>query len=236
MGPVIGILASVCLVEGGLHCGVERYFVSRDYIDAVVLAGGIPVILPLIEGWNAIRRQIGLLDGVLLVGGYDPDPGIYKEEPASKLGPVFPERDKYEIMVLATLQKKPALGICRGIQVMNVALGGTLYQDLSLVPRPVLQHFQDCQKHVAGHSIEINRGTLLREIAGSDFLRTNSYHHQSIKDLAPGLCINARAKDGVIEGVENREKTLLGVQWHPEMMIKKNPVMLNIFNWLIKAC
>jgi putative glutamine amidotransferase len=236
MVPLIGIPASFCLGGEGLHAGSERFFASRDYISAILKAGGAPVILPWTGDPAVIRRQLQAMHGLLLVGGYDVDPLLYGEEPVPKLGPVFPERDEYEIMAvtLACLLGKPILGVCRGIQVINVAFGGTLWQDLSQRGKPQLQHYQDCQKYVLGHGVEIVPETILAGILGTGEIRTNSYHHQAVKDVAPGLSVAARTQDGIIEALEKRDSGILAVQWHPEMMTDRFPAMLRIFSWLVE--
>jgi putative glutamine amidotransferase len=233
--PLIGIPASLWLAGEGLHAGDERFFASRNYTTAILKAGGIPVILPWVGDPAAILRQLEATQGLLLVGGYDVDPLLYGEEPSPRLGPVFPDRDGYEIMAvkLACLLGKPVLGVCRGIQVINVAFGGTLWQDLSLRGKPQLQHVQDCQGYVPGHSVEIAPGTVLAEIFEPEMLRTNSYHHQAVRDPAPGFSVSAHAKDGVIEALEKREAGILAVQWHPEMMLDRFPAMLGLFSWLV---
>lgn len=237
MVPLIGIPASLWTAGEGLHAGNERFFAGRDYTDAVLAAGGIPVILPWVGDAGLVRHQLQAVQGLLLIGGYDVDPLLYNAEPSPKLGPVFPERDAYEIMTVkqARLMGKPVLGICRGIQVINVAYGGTLWQDLSQRGEPELQHYQDCQKDVPGHSVQIAPETILAEILGQTDLRTNSYHHQAVRDPAPGFSVSAWAKDGVIEAIEMRGAGILGVQWHPEMMARRFPDMLRIFRWLVDS-
>jgi len=237
MVPLIGILASLWLAGEGLHAGSERFFASRDYTGAVFKAGGAPVILPWVRDPAAIRRQIQAVHGLMLIGGYDVDPLLYGDEPSPKLGPVFPERDEYEILAvqLAFLLGKPVLGVCRGIQVINVAFGGTLWQDLSHRGKSQLQHYQDSQKYVPGHTVNIVSDTILAEVFGQGEMRTNSYHHQAVRDPAPGFSVSACTQDGVIEAIEKREAGILAVQWHPEMMIDRVPDMLRIFSWLIES-
>ncbi|HMM20845.1 MAG TPA: gamma-glutamyl-gamma-aminobutyrate hydrolase family protein [Selenomonadales bacterium] len=234
MAPLIGIAANM---EGAEGAGAERYFAGGRYVDAVVEAGGIPLILPIIRGRAAIKRQVQAVAGILLIGGYDVDPLIFGEEPHADLGPVFPERDEYELAVAgeAKGQQKPILGICRGLQVINIAFGGTLYQDLSQIPGPVLQHRQPSRGHVAGHTAEVVAGTMLERIFAARELRTNSHHHQAVKAVAPDFAVNARTRDGVVEGIENEPENILGVQWHPEMMFRHFPEMLSVFRWLVEA-
>lgn len=233
MAPLIGIVASI---EAGEGSASERYFAGGNYVSAVVEAGGIPFILPFMKGKDAIEKQVMAVDGVLLIGGYDVDPLVFGEEPHANLGPVFPERDEYELAVAEEARKqcKPILGICRGLQVINIAFGGTLYQDLSQISGTVLQHRQPCRGHVPGHSIDVATGTLLEKIFGTTELRANSHHHQAVNVVAPGFVINACARDGVVEGIEDAPANILGVQWHPEMMFRHFPEMLNVFRWLIQ--
>lgn len=233
MAPLIGIVASI---EAGEGVGSERYFAGGNYVSAVVEAGGIPLILPFVREKDAIQHQVRTVDGILLIGGYDVDPLVFGEEPHANVGPVFPERDEYELAVIeeAKAQQKPILGICRGLQVINIAFGGTLYQDLSQVSGTVLQHRQPSRGHVAGHSAEVVAGTMLEKILGVTQLRTNSHHHQAIKSVAQDFVINARARDGVVEGIESESANILGVQWHPEMMYRHFPEMLKVFHWLVE--
>ncbi|HMM19820.1 MAG TPA: gamma-glutamyl-gamma-aminobutyrate hydrolase family protein [Selenomonadales bacterium] len=232
--PLIGITANIQIASEGLFAGNERAFVGMDYVRAVLAAGGTPVVLPAVEDPAAVRSQVSQVDGVLLSGGYDLDPQYYGEEPEPELGPVITERDEYELEVMKLVRElnKPALGICRGIQVMNVACGGTLYQDIAEIDG-IIKHYQDSKKFVPGHTAEIVPGTKIHAILGETALKVNSFHHQAVKDIAPGFVISARAKDGLIEAIEASEAHLLGVQWHPEMMFAQYPVMLNVFRWLI---
>lgn len=234
--PLIGITTGIQISSEGLFSGNERAFVSMDYVRAVLAAGGTPVLLPSIEDLPAIRSHVAKMDGILLSGGYDLDPQYFGEEPEPKLGPVITERDEYELEVMKVVreQEKPLLGICRGVQVMNVACGGTLYQDISEI-NGVIKHYQDSKKFVPGHTTEIVPGTKLYAILGETTIKTNSFHHQAVKDVAPGFVVSACAKDGIIEAIEAPEAYMLGVQWHPEMMFAKYSVMLNVFRWLVDA-
>lgn len=137
----------------------------------------------------------------------------------------------------AILQKKPILGICRGLQILNVALGGTLYQDIpSEAPGNLVLHRQLSKEHVATHSVDILHGSKLKAIMQADSLLTNSFHHQSIKKLAPGLKISANSRDGIIEGVETSEANfIVAVQWHPECMVKSDSQMMHLFTHFVNA-
>lgn len=233
--PIIGITGSIMFDQGGAFPGYKRAYANNTYVEAVSNAGGIPIILPIISDKDAVKLQIESIDGLLITGGYDVDPLIYGEEPLQKLGFVHPERDEYDIQVIKEAMKlnKPVLGICRGLQVLNVAFGGTLYQDLSQIDGCYINHSQSSSSDATGHTVEVFDGTKLFSIFGEKAV-VNSFHHQAIKDLAPGLKVSARAKDGVIEGIEAKEGFVIGVQWHPEMLAKKHTEMLKIFEELIK--
>jgi putative glutamine amidotransferase len=236
--PIIGILANVLIEEGGRFPGMTRAAVSHDYVQAIIRGGGIPLLLPVISDEEDIRGQIEQLDGLLLSGGYDISPLQYGEEPHQEIDATFPEIDYHHIMSarIAAELEKPILGICRGLQVINVAFGGTLYQDLSQFSNTCLRHFQKGQRHVPSHSVEIIKDTVLSRILGQDSVVTNSFHHQSAKDIAPGFTVNAKAKDGIIEGIEKIDGVfIVGVQWHPEMMADKSPEMLPLFREFISV-
>ncbi|MDR3563219.1 MAG: gamma-glutamyl-gamma-aminobutyrate hydrolase family protein [Negativicutes bacterium] len=236
MIPLIGILASLWAEGDGIHSGDERIFAHRDYITAVHKAGGVPVILPPIADIAAIARQIEAVEGVMLIGGFDVDPLLYGAEPRPQLGPVFPERDEFELVAvtMARLQGKPILGICRGIQVINVACGGTLWQDLSLMGGGLLQHYQKGPRCALGHTVDVQSDTILARIMGQSPFRTNSYHHQAVQVPAPGFIVSACTGDGVIEAIEDVQGAVLGVQWHPEMLLDRQG-MLGLFRWLVEA-
>jgi len=232
--PLIGITTSQFLTEGGVMTGTKRQFVSDAYIQAVLCAGGVPVLLPIIAEQAAIVEQIAAVDGLLLSGGGDIQPQIFGEEPRRELGTVLPERDTHELELvkLAMASGKPVLGICRGCQLLNVALGGSIDQHLTAA---TLQHDQQSPGDYAGHTVILENDSRLAGLWG-DTVMTNSFHHQAIKTAAPGLWITARAKDGVIEAVEHETAPFaVGVQWHPELMIYKNPAMLELFTAFVNT-
>jgi putative glutamine amidotransferase len=235
--PVIGISASLLTIEKGCLLGRERSFVGHDYIRAVQQSGGVPLVLPIISDESVILQQLELIDGLLLSGGYDVQPVFYGEEPLPLLEEICPQRDVYEMALIKGAHQagKPILGVCRGLQLLNVAFGGTLYQDLSQHSVSVLQHSQKAKVEVATHTVDIMDSTLLRDVFNQSNLRTNSFHHQAVKQLAPGFRANAKASDGIIEGIEKEDAFVLGVQWHPELMFEQHPCMLRLFQAFVEA-
>lgn len=235
--PLIGISANILISETGMFPGMERAYVNCDYVNSVVAGGGVPVILPVIEGDEAIEAQMKNIDGLILSGGYDVNPLLYGEEPAKSQEFIYPEIDEHDIRLIKSAYRmsKPILGICKGIQVLNVAFGGTLYQDLSHIEECFIKHSQNSRRDMAGHTVEILKHSKLNEILG-DSIQTNSFHHQAVKDIAPNFIANAWSKDGVIEGIEMQGNAfVLGVQWHPEGMYKKHPAMVKLFKAFIDA-
>ncbi|SRR5579871_1868385 len=214
----------------GITCGTmkatdtsgARQSLNRAYVWAVERAGGVPVILPVTTAPEVISRYLGAVDGLLLSGGADLDPACYHEQPLPQLGEVDADRDFTELPLIrqAVEEDVPIFAICRGIQSLNVALGGTLYQDLP-TQRSSEIHHQQREQHIPrdrfSHSVRIEAGSRLRAIVGADEMLCNSFHHQAIRDVAPGLAITAYAPDGVIEAVEHPDKRyLVAVQFHPE--------------------
>jgi putative glutamine amidotransferase len=234
--PLIGILSSILVNETGLFPGMERSYVNHDYIAAVEAAGGVPLMIPVVSDPELTRRQIQAVDGILLTGGYDPNPLLFGENPSRRLDFIFPEVDDHQIAAIHAADElhRPMLGICRGLQILNVAFGGTLYQDLSLIPNSYIQHMQKSRRHTPGHPVTIADHTVLRGVFQTPTVLTNSFHHLAVKDVAPGFTVSALAGDGVIEGIERFDTTpIVAVQWHPEMMVEKHPEMLKLFRYFI---
>ena len=183
-----------------------------------------------------------MLDGLVLSGGRDVDPNFYGEEPLEKLEAIFPERDIHEMALIkaAIDLKKPIFAICRGMQILNVTCGGTLYQDISYAPGEHIKHYQIGSPYQATHSIKIDKhSTLFRMADKLEIERVNSFHHQALKQVAKGLKVVATAPDGIIEAVEREneeELFVIGVQFHPEMMYDKSTFARGIFKKFINIC
>jgi putative glutamine amidotransferase len=190
----------------------------------VETAGADPVVLP------AGTRDLAGVDGLLLPGGWDVDPALYGEEPDAALGPVDPELDatELELFRLARAEQLPVLGICRGQQVINVALGGTLYQHID-------DHDVRAQgrAHLA-HRVEVEPASELGQAAGETTVEVNSLHHQAVRELAPGLKLTARGEDGTVEGIESEDGLIVAVQCHPEELAGDLPWARSLFERFVK--
>ena len=210
----------------------------------VEAAGGVPILLPYWEKRETIESLLDLVGGLLLAGGRDVDPRFYRETPHPNLKEIEPLRDPIEIEAIQKVLRRdmPLLGICRGIQTINVAAGGTLFQDIPSFIKTDIEHSNDwkialdpkaSQSH---HPIEIDPSSQLFEIVGETSLPVNSYHHQSVKEVAPGFKVTARAPDGVIEGIESfTHSFVLGIQCHIELLWDKDPRWLNLYRAFINA-
>ncbi|MGQ9825863.1 MAG: gamma-glutamyl-gamma-aminobutyrate hydrolase family protein [Desulfotomaculales bacterium] len=216
----------------------EKYQVHSFYLRAVSAAGGIPLVLPDCIGENELKELLGLLDGLLLTGGGDVDPAYFGEEPIPASGRIAPLRDAFEVALVrqGLAADLPILGICRGMQVLNIAAGGNIYQDISTQIAGSLKHCQQAPYWAGTHSIEIQEGTLLQSILQEKTIRVNSFHHQAVRDPAPGFIVSALAKDGVVEAIESPSRRfVLGVQCHPEGMWEKDRRFLKLFTALVEA-
>ena len=216
--PLIGI-------SGSMNDPENQIFLVRSYMQVILHAGGVPVLLSPDMEQTALEDCLDQLDGLMLAGGGDVVPSRFGEEPIQELGETTPVRDEFELRLLpaAIRRNMPVLGICRGIQVMNVALGGTLYQDLPAQYQPahppLLAHKQTQPYETPTHSVELQPSSQLYRLTGQKELQVNSMHHQAIEALADGLMISGRAADGTIEAVECLDLPFfLGVQWHPERL------------------
>ena len=234
--PLIGI-------SGSIDKNEKQHYLMRSYTKAVLHAGGIPVLLSLDMDDAMLASCMERLDGLLLAGGNDLAPELFGESPISELGEVNPLRDQLEMRLVPIARETgmPVLGVCRGIQSMNVAMGGTLWQDLpsqyrSADGQPPMAHSQKRPDHYPSHSVRIQEGTLLHRIAGADDLLVNSFHHQAIKDPASALTVTAVSPDGVIEAVEvPSHPFFIGVQWHPELFFDRDEKAFALFKAFVNA-
>ena len=212
--PIIGIGADVLVTPGKR----DRAFAYTTYTEAVRRAGAIPVVIsPQPENADELMH---MLDGFLLAGGFDCDPGLYGEVCHSTVEPMDPRRQENDLALAraARRQDVPMLGICLGLQVMNVAAGGTLIQDIESQHDTEIQHASDPENR-ARHDVIIEQGTRLASVLTDGEYNVNSSHHQAVKKVGEGLRVTAHAPDGIVEGVEDpRHPFYLGVQWHPEDM------------------
>lgn len=202
--------------------GGERTGLNSAYVRSVLAAGGVPVMLSPLMGPSYAARALDGVDGLVLTGGEDMDPAWYHAEPHPKANPPSRERDLFELALFAAARQRevPILGICRGIQVVNVALGGTLWQDLPSERPGEVDHYPEAARSERTHMVRLQPGSLTASALGATEIRVNSFHHQAIRELAPDLVATGWAEDGLIEAVESApgQPWLLAVQWHPEEM------------------
>lgn len=213
-------------------------YAPHDVKEAFIKLGAIPLIIAFPDDVSKVDQlaqdYVQLIDGLMLPGGPDVDPTFYGEEPHPKIGMTLYQKDRFEIALIkaALAADKPIFGICRGIQIMNVAMGGTLYQDLeSQYPELKIQHPQATLGQFATHHVELTAGSKLAKLYGRSTIKVNSRHHQAVKAVGKGLKVTAVAPDGVVEGMESTDTDLfLGVQWHPEnMWQQEDPQQLVVF-------
>jgi len=215
-------------------------YIKDGYIEGVARAGGLPVLLPLTVDEEFLADIMTRFDGFLLSGGADIDAVYYGEFNRPYNGEISPHRDRMEMYIArrAVELNKPLFGICRGIQVMNVALGGTLYQDIfsQVKGRELIKHSQNAPKWYPTHDISIERNSIVGAAFEGDSVYVNSFHHQAVKDVAPCFKVTSWAADGIIESIEHKEHIFaVGVQWHPELMWQKDPVHLRLFDAFVIA-
>jgi putative glutamine amidotransferase len=237
--PIIGISSmNDRTADGSVIVGMRP-----SYVRAIVAAGGAPMLVPLTNDLEAVRALYERCDGILLPGGEDVDPAEYGEEPHPQLGEVDRQRDLVELNLArwCRADQKPLFGICRGIQVINVAFGGSLYQDIGSQYTTSLDHRHNTHLRkydVLGHTMNVNADSWLGEHLGVPEILSNTMHHQAIKDLAPGLRVVANAEDGIIEAVEGTGPGFIaGVQCHPEHLFSEaEPRWARAFRAFVELC
>lgn len=234
MRPVIGIPPSI-------ENGSNTHFINSDNINAIKNAGGMPVILPYVEDKEMMKQAANMIDGLYLTGGNDIDPTLFGEEPHPKLGEINPIRDYYELGLVKQILEmdKPVLAVCKGIQILNIAMGGDMYQDIySQIDRSLLQHSQKAPIDHGSHFMDIVESSLLYNIIGKDRIKVNSRHHQANREPGENVLNSGFAGDGIIEAMESTvHKFVLGLQWHPEnMAVRGNEDAGKIYTSFIDAC
>jgi len=213
-----------------------RTYCTRKYFQALQRAGAQVILLPPVEEISEMNAYLDLIDGLVLPGGEDVDPRYQNEDPAPKLGIVNPLRDFFEIQItkLAYKRKIPTFGICRGIQVMAIALGGSVHQDISHLK--VIQHSQNAPRWASSHKVKLSPTSFLKELIGCDEIFTNSFHHQAVNRIPKGFKAVGKTSDGIVEAIESEENLFFcGVQWHPEEMFFSDAYSKHLFEGFVKS-
>lgn len=240
--PIIGITTQT--LEAVPDQLPRCWIMSQRYVQVLAAAGAVPWVIPLLEGDETTMRAIyDRLDGLFLPGGVDVDPAAYGEPRGPLCGRTDPARDWTELLFSrwALADRKPVLAVCRGAQLVNVAVGGSLYQDVAAQHPAAIKHDHypvgGRRRDELAHEVHLAEGSRLRRLLGTGTLAVNSMHHQGIARLAPGLVAVATSPDGLIEGVEGvTDDFLIGVQWHPEDLIDVDARMRRLFEAFIAAC
>ena len=217
------------------------WWMVPGYMEAILKVGGIPIMIPLTDDKEILDEIFNNVDGFLFTGGQDINPQLYNEEKKEMCGYQCDTRDNQEVYLMrkALELDKPLLGICRGVQLLNVVTGGTLYQDIGTeINRGIkLVHKQKHPYNKGTHEVNIQKGTILYDALGKEKLIVNSLHHQGIKTIRNDVAVNAVATDGLIEGIEiPKAKFAMAVQWHPEFMFCEDKFQEKIFSLLVESC
>ena len=230
-------------ISGSVSKSEKEMSIQTCYTNALMKAGALPVLLCPNMDDDMLSACLDTLDGVLLAGGNDIAPDRYGHDPIDELGEVNPLRDEFEgrLVRMAAQRKMPVFGICRGVQSMNVAMGGTLWQDVPSQYRTPeggkgIAHSQTRADYYTSHRVKLEKDTLLYRVIGRDEIWVNTFHHQAVRDAAPALRIGAHATDGLIESVEHTELPFfLGVQWHPERYFDRDETSMCLFTAFVNA-
>jgi len=234
MRPIIGIT-----IDKNMNDGFYYQKVNECNLNAVSKNGGLPIMLPITNNEEIIDGYLNMIDGIYFTGGSDINPLLFGEDPVKTLGSVDYDRDEFEIKLYekAAMMDMPMLGICRGQQIINVAAGGSLYQDI--YSQRVDTNGHSPKFSVGGyeyHIVEIMKDTKISDIFKAEKIKTNSFHHQAVKEVAEDYIATAFTRDGIIEGIESTKLSFaVGLQWHPEIMYERYPIFSNIFKALIDA-
>ncbi|MBO5224149.1 MAG: gamma-glutamyl-gamma-aminobutyrate hydrolase family protein [Clostridia bacterium] len=231
MRPIIGII--------GKTDENKKSEVGIDYVNAIEKSGGIPLLLPYSENADTIASYVGICDGFMFVGGVDISPKYFGEEVLNDTVCICKERDDFDFLVLSQVLKtnKPILAICRGIQLVNVALGGTLIQDVPTQINSIVSHKQNEGRYEFSHSVKVIKDAPLFELVQNARLKVNSFHHQAIKTLGKGVRVMAQSDDGVIEAIySSGERFLRAYQWHPELLFNQDENSRKLFGEFVGVC
>jgi putative glutamine amidotransferase len=239
MKPIIGIPCAMQEPQDELGIGASA--VPQSYLNALEAVGAVPLPIPITGQESTLRTLYQHLHGLLLAGGVDLDPAHFSESPHPKLGKVDEQRDWVELTLTrwALADGLSLLGICRGIQTLNVVCGGTLWQDISAQVPAAIQHtfYPGHPYNLLAHSVQVESGSRLASALGATEVKVNSLHHQAVKDVGTGLHVTGRAPDGLIEGLEGDGKAwVVAVQWHPEWLLDDEPHMKQLFAAFASAC
>lgn len=217
-------------------------WLKEDYYEAIIQCGAIPLLLPVTDNKSILDEYLDICSGFVFCGGPDVDAAYFGQENMPYSKEISPVRDSMEIFLAkeAIVLDKPVLGICRGIQVINIAAGGNIFQDIyaeNSSGLSLVKHTQEAPRWFPTHDIHIYKNTLLYDIYKKESLRVNSFHHQAVSTVAPEFTVNACSRDGIIEAVNHKNKKfVLGVQWHPENLWRKDNTHLKLFERLVSVC
>ncbi|HUH96552.1 MAG TPA: gamma-glutamyl-gamma-aminobutyrate hydrolase family protein [Anaerolineales bacterium] len=234
MPPIIGITTN----HSSNAYGQTTILLTQAYVQAIMQGGGVPVLIPSLianDGWDALYAR---LDGILFTGGGDIAPARFQGEPHPRIDDIDPARDSLELKLLqaSVADGKPFLGICRGCQLVNVGLGGTLYTHIpDQLPQALDHAYPGNLRTVLVHEVQLEEGTRIADVLGEPIVRVNSHHHQGLKDIAPALRVAGHAPDGLVEAVELPDHPFgLAVQWHPEWLTDQRPTR-NLFRRFVET-
>jgi putative glutamine amidotransferase len=235
--PRIGVTPDEGLTES--QWPLPRYELKRAYVDAVLASGGAPLVLPYTGDAAVLTAYLDGIDGLLVTGGaFDVPPELFGEAPREGLGALKPERSHFELALLrgALERDLPVLGICGGMQLLNVAYGGTLYQDLERERPDATGHQQTIDRREPAHDVVVQPGTVLARTVGVARLQVNSTHHQAVSRVGTGLVASGASPDGLVEAIEDpARRFIVGVQWHPELLFQSVPPNAGLYRALVSA-
>lgn len=233
--PIIGVLANITFAD---YLGTDHMYVNDEYVLALEKVNAVPIIIPPTMKYETLGIYVNLCDGFILSGGVDINPIYFYQEPSKRLGTVNNKLDVFQIALTKHIlrSRKPILAICRGIQLLNICLGGTIYQDMEDIPNKTIQHMQKSERYRGIHKVDLEPGSKLYGLFG-DSVFVNSYHHQAVAIPGVNLRITGRSADKVIEAMEINDYPYgVGVQWHPEMMFARTEEMRELFQSFVQAC